>query len=149
MKSSALPRIKRLILNSCGRQLSTEPVFRGSKLVLNYTSGSPCESSNKHKREIIGGHDDDDDDDSDDDDKKEDKKHHKAPKTGSTKPRQKSTLISLLCDRDTEPGKATVAFVGASPDECTYFFEAISEAACGKVGEAQQSVGPAGVFGIM
>ena len=110
--------------------------------------GSPCKSFNKRKREIVGG-DDDDDDDDDDKDEEDDKKHHKAPTSDSSKFRRKSTLISLLCDRDTEPGKATVAFVGASPDECTYFFEAISEAACGKVGEAQQSVGPGGVFGIM
>jgi len=96
-------------------QLSTVPVFRGRKLVLNYTNGSPCGEN----------------------------------KSG----RRKETIISLLCDRDhiadpTAP-KATVAFVAASEDDCTYFFEARSAAACGGVSTEQQTVGPAGVFGLI
>lgn len=62
---------------------------------------------------------------------------------------RKSTLISLLCDRDPLAPKASISFVGASPDACTYFFELRSMAACGGVSEAQQTLGPAGVFGVM
>lgn len=146
------------------RQQSTEPVFRGRKLVLNYTDGSPCDSSSRSKRAPSPspsprrtGDDDSDDDDDDDDDKH---RPSKRPKSGSDrhKPsspskaaptRRKSTLISLLCDRDPLAPKASVAFVGASPDECAYFFEVRSAAACGGVSDARQSLGPGGVFGIM
>jgi len=41
-----------------------------------------------------------------------------------------------------------ISFV-ASPDSCTYIFEARTPAACGGVEIAQQSVGPAGVFGVI
>jgi cation-dependent mannose-6-phosphate receptor len=42
-----------------------------------------------------------------------------------------------------------VSFVGASQDECTYFFEARSMAACGGVNETEQTLGPGGIFGVM
>ena len=132
-------------------QQSSELVFRGRKLVLNYTDGSPCTPSSKSKRapspKLIDGDDDDDDDD---------RNHHsKRPKGGSDRHRgpihRKSTLISLLCEKDrtSEAPKASVAFVGASPDECAYFFEVRSAAACPGVSDAQQSLGPGGVFGVM
>lgn len=132
-------------------QESSELVFRGRKLVMNYTEGSPCDDSTKHSRGII---DDDDDDDNDDDedndgDDKHGKKGHKSPSKGSGPSRRKSTIISLLCDRDSLASKASIAFVGASPDECTYFFEVRSAAACGGVSQETQSVGPGGVFGII
>ncbi|MCJ1284246.1 Cation-independent mannose-6-phosphate receptor CI-MPR [Xylographa opegraphella] len=126
-------------------QTSTAPVLRGRKLVLNYTGGSPCDSSAaKRSIDLLDAaknrEDDDDDNDSEDD-------NPRPPKRPS-KPRRKSSIISLLCDRElTVP--ATVAFVGASEDECTYFFESRSAAACGGVSAAQQAVGPAGVFGII
>ena len=130
-----------------GSQQNAEPVFRGRKLVLNYTDGSPCDSKSKRallphepqdlQSNKIKDHDDDDDDDDD--------KHRGS--SGST--RRKSTIISLLCDKDPLAPKAAVAFVAASPDECTYFFEARSPSACAGVEQAQQQIGPSGVFGVM
>lgn len=111
---------------------------------MNFTEGSPCGLSTKHSRGII-----DDDDDDDDDDDNRGKKGHKTPSKGSEPLRRKSSIVSLLCDRDPLASKASVAFVAASPDECTYFFEARSAAACGGVSQETQSVGPGGVFGIM
>ncbi|KAI9695512.1 MAG: Cation-independent mannose-6-phosphate receptor CI-MPR [Candelina mexicana] len=131
---------------------SSEPIFRGRKLVLNYTDGSPCGPKAKRlldSREELAsrkmkGHDGKKDKDEEDDDDDDD---GKTPNKGIK--RRKSTLISLLCDRDPLSPKASVAFVGASPDECTYFFEARSQAACGGAADTQQSVGPGGVFGLI
>ena len=104
--------------------------------------GSPCDSTRStYTRDSLRASKETDDDDD----------VPKKSKSGSDTTRRKSTIISLLCDRDladpTAP-KATVAFVAASPDECTYFFEARSIAACGGAKE-EQAVGPAGVFGLM
>ena len=127
-----------------GRQSSTEPVFRGRKLVLNFTDGSPCGNPSRSLAPRREKHHDDDDDD---DDKKDDSKsgHHKSPPD----PRRKSTLISFLCERDSLAAKAHISFIGTSPDECAYFFEARSMAACGGVIATQQSVGPWGVFAVI
>ena len=122
---------------SLGRS-SDEPVFRGRKLVLNFTHGSPCEEDDvPKKRKII---DDDDDDD---------KKHSK----GGSHVRRKSAIISFLCERDNYDSakpKVAVSFVGASPDMCAYFFEARSPVSCGGASRNEEdAVGPGGVFGIM
>lgn len=139
--------------DECERQSSTEPFFRGRKLTLNYTNGSPCdEPSNSlsarklidHDKDEKDGKDDDDDDDGD----KEDHKSHKGSPLKTTA-RKKSTLISFLCDRESLDSKVHLSFVGASPDECTYFFEARSSAACGGAIAAQQTLGPGGVFGVI
>ncbi|KAI5310264.1 Cation-independent mannose-6-phosphate receptor CI-MPR [Ascosphaera atra] len=91
-------------------QESQEPIFRGKRMVLNYTDGSPCPSSSTQR---------------------------------------KSTLLSFLCDRDMAASAATVSYVG-SMDECSYFFEVRSSAACGGVAApAEGGLGPAGVFGII
>lgn len=134
------------------RQQSSEPVFRGRKLVLNYTDGSPCDSSPKSRRSPSPKLIDDDDDDDDDKDRHSKKPkgspdRHKTPHQPHAPKHRKSTLISLLCDKVAP--KTTVAFVGASPDECAYFFEVRSAAACGGVSDARQSLGPGGVFGVM
>ena len=141
---------------------SSKPIVRGRKLVLQYTDGSPCHASTKHhtraedyqdamiearanrprKLREQKDHNDDEDDEGDEKDK-----HGKSKDAGST--RRKSALISLLCDRDPLAPKASVAFVGASPDDCSYFFELRSQYACGGVSVAQQTLGPAGVFGVM
>ncbi|KAB8078563.1 mannose-6-phosphate receptor binding domain-containing protein [Aspergillus leporis] len=98
---------------SIGQQAS-EPFFRGRKLVLNYTDGSPCAG------ERIGN--------------------------GS---RTKSTIMSFLCDRDAPTHQATASFVGTM-DQCTYFFEVRSSAACGGIAPADgQGLGPAGIFGVI
>jgi cation-dependent mannose-6-phosphate receptor len=131
------------------RSESSELVLRGRKLVLNYTGGSPCAEKiksrstvldlDKQRRGIVNG--DDDDDDKDDKDNK-----------GELVSRYKSTIISLLCDAEaTDPKapKVNIAFVGTDEYECTYFFEARSYAACAGVESQPQTVGPAGVFGVM
>lgn len=133
------------------RQQSSEPVFRGRKLVLNYTDGSPCTSASRSKaprsKSTIGGDDDDDDDENDHQGKGKGK--GQLPKGSTEEVRRKSTLISLLCERDPLAPTAAVSFVGASPDECAYFFELRSQAACAGVSNDQQSLGPGGVFGVM
>ncbi|KAI9679759.1 MAG: Cation-independent mannose-6-phosphate receptor CI-MPR [Caeruleum heppii] len=138
---------------SIGQQ-SSEPIFRGRKLVLNYTDGSPCSSTTNHRRSLHAvssfarDRDDSDDDDDDDDDDKDDNGRN-GHRKGSKGIRRKSTLISLLCERDPLAAKAAIAFVGASPDECTYFFELRSPAACGGVSSTSEGLGPGGVFGVI
>lgn len=138
---------------SIGQQNSA-PVFHGRKLVLNYTNGSPCDSERAKRehtvedlwrREIVDPdkkkkpHDDDDDDDEDEDDRKK----------PSSSVRRKSTVISLLCDKDPLSPLLSLSFVAASPDECTYFFEARSSAGCGGIETAKQTLSPSGVFGVI
>ncbi|PNS20162.1 hypothetical protein CAC42_5612 [Sphaceloma murrayae] len=133
---------------SIGQQ-NDEPVIRGRKLVLNYTHGSPCPTAPKgslargldtvEERDIIGGggkHDDDED---------EDEPHRKTP---SESGRRKNTIISLLCASDPLAPAMSISFV-ASPDSCTYFFEARTPAACGGVETAQQTLSPGGVFTVI
>lgn len=144
-----------MLLNS---QQSSEPIFRGRKLVLNYTDGSPCPdppTSSLSPRGIIGDDDDDDDDDRDDKDRKhkDDGDDKGSRKGGSKEPsthltRRKNTIISLLCNTDPLAPLNTVSFV-ASPDSCTYIFEARSSAACGGIEVAKQQLGPSGVFGVI
>ncbi|KAE8844039.1 hypothetical protein PTNB73_08384 [Pyrenophora teres f. teres] len=119
---------------------NSEPIFRGRKLILNYTGGSLCpslkskrslQSASLDTREIIDG-------DDDDDDKK------KKPKEAE---RRKTTVISLLCDND-PLAKTSVSFV-AAVDDCTYFFEGRSPFACGGVHQETQALGPGGVFGVI
>ncbi|KKZ64611.1 hypothetical protein EMCG_09465 [[Emmonsia] crescens] len=148
---------------SIGQQAS-ELVFRGRKLVLNYTDGSPCptpRSSNFSSLEIIDDdtpkkdkeHDQDDKDkdkdketgDKDKDDGKKDGDSDHEPADSS---RRKSTLMSFLCDRDLVSPAASMSFVGTL-DSCTYFFEVRSAAACGGVARTEGGLGPAGVFGVI
>jgi cation-dependent mannose-6-phosphate receptor len=44
---------------------------------------------------------------------------------------------------------ASISFAGTDPDECAYFFEVRSAAACGGVEPVQQTLGPGGVFGVI
>lgn len=139
--SASLDRTKRIY-----SQEASEPIFRGRKLILNYTDGSPCPSSSDKAvlpRKIV-----DDDDDDDDNDKKK----HQKPKPGEhgkSSERRKSTVMSFLCDRDLSNPAATISFVGTM-DSCSYFFEVRSAAACGGIAANTESgVGPVGVFGIM
>lgn len=150
------------MLIPCSRQTSTELVFRGRELSLNYTNGSPCDSPSTHDRRKLK-HDDDDDDDDDEDDKKkkgdkkkadededDDRKSHKSKSAkGDDNIRRKSTLISLACDQNLPLGKAHISFIGSSPDQCTYFFRAKTMAACGGVKEPPTGLGAGGVFFVM
>lgn len=104
------------------REQNSDLVWRGRKLTLNYTGGSPCPRAGSDR----------------------DAQHEKD----NWSKRHKSTLISLLCERDPLQPKAAVAFVGTN-DECTYFFEVRTGAACPAVQVDKQQVGPSGVFGVM
>ena len=137
---------------------------------MNYTDGSPCESEASRRardfdlsrREIIdkpkkGGdkgddkkHKGDEDDDEDDEDDEDDRKEKPSPKKpASSSIRRKSTIISMLCDKDPLAAQLTLSFVSASPDECTYFFEARSSAGCQVIEVAKQTLSPSGVFGTI
>ncbi|TKA78202.1 hypothetical protein B0A55_03781 [Friedmanniomyces simplex] len=161
---------------SIGQQNSA-PVLRGRKLVMNYTDGSPCDAEAGKRSHIIEdlprrailGDDDDGDDDKDED--KDEKKHFKKPssnkghdeddedddepKKPAKKPaspstiRRKNTLVSFLCDRDPLAQTLTLSFIGSSPDQCTYLFEARSSAGCGGIETAKQTLSPSGVFGVI
>jgi cation-dependent mannose-6-phosphate receptor len=121
---------------------NSELVFRGRKLVLNYTNGSPCpeldEDGNPkildlETREIIG------------DDPK--------GKPPSKSNRHKTTLLSLICDRDpTLSTHPSLSFLG-TPDHCTYVFESRSRYFCGGAtsssSDSPGSLGPVAVFGVI
>lgn len=115
--------------------------MRGRKLVLNYTDGSPCEDGSRkraHSVEDLVSRAEDDDDDDDD-------KNTKKPSSGV---RRKNTVISMLCDKDPLAPKLTLSFVG-SPDECSYFFEGRSIAACATLNTTKGTLNPGGVFGVI
>lgn len=134
-------------------QANSEPLFRGRKLVLNYTDGSPCpdfedvETSPKAEhRKRKSKHDDDEDEDEDEEDNDDD---NKSSKKKSSK-RRKSTIMSFLCD--TSPSVTShpqISFIG-TPDSCSYFFEVRSRYACGGASSSDQSsLGPGGVFAVI
>ena len=133
---------------------NSEPIFRGRKLILNYTGGSLCPSSSSKRspvslpREIIGDDDDDDDDDDDKKHKDKDSDSDRKKKPSSDKSeRRKTTVISLLCESD-PLAKSSISFV-AAVDDCTYFFEGRSHFACGSVHAETQTLSPGGVFGVI
>jgi cation-dependent mannose-6-phosphate receptor len=118
---------------------SYEPVFRGRKLVLNYTGGSLCPSkSSSRSRSLLDRSFSDDDED----DRDKDRGSKKEPE------RRKTTIISLLCEQSSPVSKTTISFV-AAVDECVYFFEGRSPYACGGVEAEVQALGPGGVFGVI
>lgn len=59
---------------------------------------------------------------------------------------RKSTLMSLMCDHE-QFSKPSVSFVGQMND-CSYFFEVRTAAACATINKAQE-LGPGAVFGAM
>jgi cation-dependent mannose-6-phosphate receptor len=63
---------------------------------------------------------------------------------------KKSTMLSFLCDRDITATTPLISFVGTM-DQCTYFFEVRSAAACGGYSNdsAGQGLSPGGIFGVM
>ncbi|EMR89318.1 putative vacuolar sorting receptor protein [Botrytis cinerea BcDW1] len=100
-------------------QQSGNLTLRGRKLVVEYTNGSPCEGKNKKR--------------SWDNDKSI---------------RRKSSIISFHCEKD-PLATASASYVGTDPEECAYFFEVRSQAACGGSEPAKQTVGPGAVFAII
>ncbi|MCJ1355555.1 MAG: Cation-independent mannose-6-phosphate receptor CI-MPR [Icmadophila ericetorum] len=126
---------------SIGQQ-SSELQLRGRNLFLKYTNGSPCEDprtshSRKERRSYL-----------DEDDDEPENSKPSPTSTPKSSGRRKSTTISLLCEKDPLVKKPTVAFID-SPDECAYFFQVRTTAACGGIKQEEQAVGPAGVFGII
>lgn len=107
------------VMLTTSRQQASKPTMRGRRLVMEYVNGSPCKTS------------------------------HENSKGAADINHRKSSVISFLCERDPLAPLATLSFVGVSPDECAYFFEVRSQAACATAEPAQQGVGPAGVFGII
>jgi cation-dependent mannose-6-phosphate receptor len=112
---------------SIGQQ-NDQLLFRGKKLLLNYTMGSPCPDLDEDGNPI-------------DDDLVVKK----------TTQRRKSTLLTFACD--TSPLLSTrpvVNFLG-SPDHCTYVFEIRSRSACGGTTQSEEkgTLGPGAVFGLI
>lgn len=112
---------------SIGQQ-NDEPIFRGKKLLLNYTMGSPCPELDEEGIPV----------DSD-----------VVPRRDRR--RRKSTLLSFICD--TSPLLSTrpaISFLG-SPDHCTYVFEVRSRYACGGTTQSGEkgTLGPGGVFAVI
>ena len=152
-------------VHSLGQE-SHELLFRGKRLLMNFTMGSPCPELDEdgmpiERRKIKDDDDkddeDDDDDDNDDDDgedddddgEEEDEPKRKPAK--AAKNRRKSAMLSLVCD--TSPLLAThpsVSFFGTM-DHCTYFFEVRSRHVCGgtTTSDTKGTLGPAGVFGVI
>ncbi|KAK6605861.1 hypothetical protein H4I95_05667 [Botrytis cinerea] len=62
--------------------------------------------------------------------------------------RRKSSIISFHCEKD-PLATASASYVGTDPEECAYFFEVRSQAACGGSEPAKQTVGPGAVFAII
>ena len=109
-------------------QENDQPIFRGKKLLLNYTMGSPCPDLDEDGKPI--GPD-------------------SVPRKEQR--RRKSTLLSFVCD--TSPLLSTrpaISFLG-SPDHCTYVFEVRSRYACGGTTQSGEkgTLGPGGVFGVI
>lgn len=122
---------------------------------MNYTDGSPCGSSSSSKSKR--SHDLYSDSSSESFDTLPSESYGKYTYAGASddsdekdKPkRRKQTIISLLCEMDPLAAKAAFSFVAASEDECTYFFEGRTHAACGTIEKEAQTLSPAGVFGVM
>lgn len=127
---------------------SYEPVFRGRKLVLNYTGGSLCPGSSSSKALAtpidIDLHTRSLSDDEDEDDYEEETSTSSTMKSSE---RRKTAIISLLCESD-PLAKTAFSFV-AAVDDCVYIFEGRSPHACGGVHVQKQALGPGGVFGVI
>ena len=131
-------------LFSIGQQ-NAHPIFRGRKLLLNYTGGSPCPDLDEDGQPIDA--------------------RSLSTSTSPSSPvsttsslpslkksknnRHKSTLLTFQCD--TSPSLTThpsISFLG-SPDHCIYIFEVRSRYACaGATGPPadSNSLSPGGVF---
>ena len=132
-------------------QSNSELVFRGRKLLLNYTGGSPCPALNedgdpvaRHSFQL------DSQTDIEEGDGWSGMERLDTPSAAAST-RRKSSLLSLQCDRD--PSVSTnpsLSFLGTL-DHCTYFFEAHSRYFCGGAASSPEpgSLGPGGVFGVI
>jgi cation-dependent mannose-6-phosphate receptor len=130
---SAFYKDQRGDIYSIGQQ-NDQLLFRGKKLILNYTQGSPCPDldSEGNPVDIVSLHGD-------------------ASAAAKASKRRKSTLFTFACD--TSPllsGRPAVNFLG-SPDHCTYVFEVRSRYACGGTTQSEEkgTLGPGAVFGLI
>jgi cation-dependent mannose-6-phosphate receptor len=132
---------------------------RGKKLVLQYTGGSYCGTSEKKERDLNipprsnvhqgAAYKYSDYGDEEDRSPSATVAAVEAKETDGQKMR-KSATISFLCDRDPMASAAVASFVGVDPYECAYFFEVRSPHACAGAEPTQPgSVGPGTVFGII
>lgn len=79
-----------------------------------------------------------------------DDKRPSSAKEKDKEVRRKNTIILLSCQKDPlgpKSPKATISFAGEM--DCTYIFEAKSQAACAGIETTPQQLGPGGVFGVM
>lgn len=128
-------------------QRNDQPIFRGKKLVMNYTLGSPCpeldedgipiDASSLQRRRWYSG--------------EEGEENRLTGRARKEPARRKSTLLSFICD--TSPLLSTrpaISFLG-SPDHCTYVFEVRSRYACAGATPSGEkgTLGPGGVFGVI
>ena len=119
-------------IQSLGQQ-NAHPIFRGRKLLLNYTQGSPCP-------------------DLDEDGRPMDILSNTLSITAKKTNRYKSTLLTFTCD--TSPSLTNhpvISFLG-SPDHCSYVFEVRSRYACAGAGGPptdSNSLSPTGVFFVI
>ena len=128
---------------SIGQQ-NSELLYRGRKLLLNYTNGSPCPAAEENSR-AVNVRDLDKRkkiDEGDDEDK---------PEKEQLSGRRKNSQLIFTCD--TSPlvsTKPSFSFVG-TPDECTYIFEVRSRYACGGAtgSDEKGTLGPGAVFGVI
>ncbi|OAA64389.1 vacuolar sorting receptor [Niveomyces insectorum RCEF 264] len=139
---------------SLGQQ-SSVLVARGRELVLQYTGGSPCPEPRSRRTPYDDG---DGDEEYDADAANAAAYDHavnalsSSSSSSSSTIRRKSATFAFLCDRDPigPAPAARVSFVGATPDECAYFFKIRSPHACaGAEPHKPGSVGPGGVFAII
>lgn len=122
---------------------NSTPIFRGRKLILNYTGGSLCPSaSNSARAEPVSL-----DDGENNDNAAKSPTNSPAKRSSELSERRKTTIISLLCESD-PLAKTSVSFI-AAVDACTYFFEGRSPHACGGVHQEAQTLGPGGVFSVI
>ncbi|EXJ95920.1 cation-dependent mannose-6-phosphate receptor [Capronia coronata CBS 617.96] len=124
---SAFYKDQRGDIYSIGQQ-NDQPLFRGKKLLMNYTMGSPCPDVDENGVPI-----------------------DRDAMASTDKRRRKSTMLSFICD--TSPLLSTrpaISFLG-TPDHCTYIFEVRSRYACGGTTSAGEkgTLGPGGVFAVI
>lgn len=151
------------------RQQSGVLTPRGSQLVLQYTGGSPCGSSSTTSKKATRGaavhegsyrsyYDEEEE-------AKPSSTSSSAGKSASgagytsaldtvtiqkDDTRRKSATFAFRCDRDSVTPTASISFVGADPDECSYLFVVRSQHACAGVEPHKPgSMGPGGVFAII
>lgn len=131
-------------------QASAAPLFRGKKLILNYTDGSPCDNDAPKPRALEPRSPkkvDDSDSDSSDDPDDTDRPHHRKP---SASTRLKTTFIEFTCDSQSVSTQKTHIHYLGNFDNCFYMFDAKSPLACpSPVSPPTQSVGPGFVFSLI